>query len=168
MRDDLMPEPDDDSLETLRARVEYATRTSSLRSVARSVGMSPEALRKFLLGSTPLPRNRPSTPGTTRRGNSARWWPAAAGLREFPCPPGRTTGWATEGVGSGPHPRAAPCIPPAPPYPTVASPAPAINRSASTASPSSSARAWSAVVRGFITVTRSTGRPPSTVAVIHP
>lgn len=81
MRDDRMPEPDDDSLETLRARVEYATRTSSLRSVARSVGMSPEALRKFLLGSTPLPRTRSKLAGLGRTETVGESWTGRAYAR---------------------------------------------------------------------------------------
>ncbi len=49
----------DQPLETLRAMVQHLTYETSLRQVGRLAGMSPEAVRKFLDGSTPtLPTRR--------------------------------------------------------------------------------------------------------------
>ncbi|HEV2733787.1 MAG TPA: hypothetical protein VGV85_03075, partial [Longimicrobiaceae bacterium] len=48
----------DAPLETLRAMVQHLTCETSLRNVGRLAGMSPEAVRKFLDGSTPTLQTR--------------------------------------------------------------------------------------------------------------
>lgn len=46
------------SLERLRETVALRVQATSLRTVARQVGMSPGTLEKFLAGETPYPRSR--------------------------------------------------------------------------------------------------------------
>lgn len=53
-----MPERAVTSLERLRETVALRVQASSLRAVAREVGMSPAGLEKFLAGETPYSRSR--------------------------------------------------------------------------------------------------------------
>lgn len=53
-----MPDQPVTSLERLRETVALRVQATSLRTVARQVGMSPAALEKFLAGETPYSRSR--------------------------------------------------------------------------------------------------------------
>ena len=53
-----MPEQAVTSLERLRETVALRVQATSLRTVARQVGMSPAGLEKFLAGETPYSRSR--------------------------------------------------------------------------------------------------------------
>lgn len=62
----------DEPLETLRAMVQHLACETSLRNVGRLAGMSPEAVRKFLDGSTPTVQTRRKLLTVCRMGAAGR------------------------------------------------------------------------------------------------
>lgn len=62
----------DEPLETLRAMVQHLACETSLRNVGRLAGMSPEAVRKFLDGSTPTLQTRRKLLTVCRMGAAGR------------------------------------------------------------------------------------------------